>query len=322
MSERKLNDPQVQPPVPDEQRSHPSRREFLGLSLGAAVLLGCERLGGLGSQKEANLKAKSRGGAGDRMPVIFVGHGAPTNVVEDNQWSQGFAAMRPLMPRPKAILAISAHWFIDGTYLTANENPRTIHDFYGFPKALYEIQYRAPGKVDLAERVRNLLGEERSGLRTDWGLDHGTWTVLHWMYPDADIPVIQLSIDRRMDAKRHYELARSLADLRHEGVLIMGSGNVTHNLRDAVGRMRSGNIETPDWARRFDDTVKQASMQHDHATLVALGQTSDGRASHPTPDHWLPLLYALAATDGADAVRFPTEGFDLGSLSMRNILWG
>ncbi len=260
--------------------------------------------------------------AGGRMPVVFVGHGSPMNVIEDNRWSQGFAALRDQVSRPSAILAISAHWFVEGTYLTGDLRPRTIHDFSGFPRALYEIEYPAPGKRDLAERVRDLLGSERAELSSEWGFDHGTWSVLRWMFPEADIPVVQLSIDRRLDARRHLELARSLAELRHEGVLILGSGNVVHNLRDAFMRMQTRSNETPDWARRFDDTVKQAVTQHDTSTVLDLWPGSDGRLAHPSPDHWLPLIYALGATDDRDHVRFPTEGFDWGSISMRNIVWG
>lgn len=258
-----------------------------------------------------------------RMPVVFVGHGSPMNVIEDNQWSRGFAALAESIPRPSAILAISAHWFIPGTYLTGNAQPKTIHDFSGFPPALYEIEYRAPGKVDLAERVRHLLGEERAALSTEWGLDHGTWSVLRWMFPDADIPVVQLSIDRRLDVKQHFELARSLADLRHEGVLILGSGNVVHNLRDAFTHMRLGTAETPPWANRFDRQVADIVTQHDTDALVQLWPGGDdARMAHPSPDHWLPLIYTSAAVDSGDVVRFPTEGFDLGSISMRNVLWG
>lgn len=261
--------------------------------------------------------------AASRMPVLFVGHGSPMNIVEDNAWSRGFRALPELLPRPKAILAISAHWFVDGTFLTSNAQPKTIYDFSGFPPELYEVSYPAPGKLDLAKRVRTLLGEERAALASDWGLDHGTWSVLHWMFPEADIPVVQLSIDQRLDPRRHYELGRSLAELREEGVLVLGSGNVVHNLRDAFGRMRTGSRETPDWARRFDDAVKRGMTERDTEALLALWPDSDdGRSAHPSPDHWLPMLYVYGATDDRDRVRFPTEGFDMGSISMRNALFG
>lgn len=259
---------------------------------------------------------------GDRMPVVFAGHGSPMNAVEDNRWSRGFASLRDIVPRPAAILAVSAHWFVDGTWLTANHHPPTIHDFSGFPEALYGIDYPAPGEPDLARRVRQLIGEQRAELNSDWGLDHGTWSVLKWMYPDADVPVIQLSIDRRLGPRGHFEIARSLPILRDEGVLILGSGNIVHNLRDAFGRMRSGSVETPDWAQRYDTAVKEILEQRETEALLSLADSGDGRLAHPTPDHWLPLIYAYGATDERDSPRFPNEGFDLGSLSMRNVVFG
>lgn len=258
-----------------------------------------------------------------RMPVIFAGHGSPMNAVEDNRWSRGFASLRDLVPQPKAILVISAHWFVDGTSLMANAEPRTIHDFSGFPKVLYEVEYSAPGQPDLARHVRKLLGEERSRLDSDWGLDHGTWSVLRWMYPEADVPVIQLSIDRNTNVRGHFEIARCLAELRDEGVLILSSGNIVHNLRDAFARMRAGSSETPEWAQRFDEKVKDVLTQRDTRTLISmLSDTNDGRQAHPTPDHWLPLIYAYGATDSDDHVHFPGEGFDWGSISMRNAVFG
>jgi len=276
-------------------------------------------------REEAKVPEPSRQVQGDpgRMPVMFVGHGSPMNAIEDTRWSRGFAALRDLMQKPRAIVAVSAHWFVDGTYLTGNARPRTIHDFSGFPRALYEINYPAPGGVDLAKRVREAIGEERADLSLEWGLDHGTWSVLRWMFPDADIPVVQLSIDRRLDVARHYELGRSLAELRDEGVLILGSGNAVHNLRDALGRMRTGSDETPAWAERFDGMVADIVAQRDTAALLsAWPDTEDGRLAHPTPDHWLPLIYAYAAADERDRVHYPMEGFDLGSLSMRNVVFG
>lgn len=256
----------------------------------------------------------------ERMPVIFIGHGTPMNAVEDNQWSRGFATIAADIPQPKAILAVSAHWYVGGTMLTSNPKPRTIHDFYGFPQSLYDINYPAPGNVDLAKRVRTLLGDERSSLSDDWGLDHGTWSVLKWMFPDAKIPVIQLSVNQHLSPRAHYELGRSLEELRHEGVLIFASGNIVHNLRDAFTQLRSGRSFTPDWARQFDEDVAEAIRQHDGDAMVNLWpNTENGRMSHPTPDHWLPLLYAVGASNVNDEVSFPLEGFDLGSLSMRAV---
>lgn len=267
--------------------------------------------------------SKQEGNTTGRMPVLFVGHGSPMNVIEDNRWSQGFAALRDRVPKPAAIVAISAHWFVDGTYLTGSARPKTIHDFSGFPQALYEIDYPAPGNVDLARRVRGMLGEERAALSTDWGFDHGTWSVLRWMFPDAGVPVIQLSIDRRLEVARHHELGRSLAELREDGVLILGSGNAVHNLRDAFRHMQARSTDTPDWAQRFDAAVERMVTQHDTQSLLSLWpDTDDGRMAHPTPDHFLPLIYAQAATDDRDRVRFPMEGFDWGSISMRSIVFG
>lgn len=261
--------------------------------------------------------------AASRMPVIFVGHGSPMHALAENQWSRGFAELAKGMPRPKAILAISAHWFVDGTWLTDNARPRTIHDFGGFPKAMYEIQYPAPGRPSLARRVRDLLTAHESALRSDWGLDHGTWCVLRWMYPEADVPVIQLSIDRRLTPNHHYAIGRALAELRDDGVLIMGSGNIVHNLRDAFGRMRRGSEETPGWAAAFDRDTAKALEQHDAAALLSMWPDGvNGRMAHPSPDHWFPLIYAQAAADERDSVRFPVTGFDAGSLSMRTVVFG
>jgi 4,5-DOPA dioxygenase extradiol len=257
------------------------------------------------------------------MPALFVGHGSPMNVIEENAWSRGFRGLGGLVMKPRAILAISAHWYVGGTFLTGDVRPKTIHDFGGFPRALYEIEYPASGSVDLARRVRGLIGESRASLSDEWGLDHGTWSVLRSMYPAADVPVVQLSIDRRLDVSKHYELARSLAELRDEGVLIFGSGNVVHNLRDAFTRMRTATPSTPDWAARFDRAVAEAVAERDTQRLLALYPgTDDGRMAHPSPDHFLPLIYAYAVTDATDRVSFPIDGFDAGSISMRSVLFG
>lgn len=257
-----------------------------------------------------------------KMPVIFAGHGSPMNAIDDNRWSRGFAALAERMPRPRAILAISAHWYVDGTYVMANARPRTIHDFGGFPDALYEIQYPAAGHTDLAQRVCSILDWTQAEPSTDWGLDHGSWSVLRWMFPKADVPVIQLSIDRRRGAQYHYAIGRALAPLRDEGILILGSGNTVHNLRDAVERMRSAAPRTPDWACHYDAAASQSLEQHDAQALLSLWPNSaDAGLAHPTPDHWFPLLYAAGASDQHDAVSFPTTGFDWGSISMRNVVF-
>jgi len=261
-------------------------------------------------------------GTGDRMPVLFVGHGSPMNAIEDNVWSRAFRGLAGLLPRPRAILSVSAHWFVPGTYLTGNERPETIHDFGGFPPELYEVRYPAPGDVAFARRVVELLGERRASIRTDWGLDHGTWSVLRHLFPAADVPVVQLGIDERMDPAGHLALGRALAPLRDEGALVLGSGNITHNLQHALSRKARGDRSTPSWAIAFDAEVAQAAEQHDGNRLVRAVESEIARMSHPTLDHYLPLLYAAGAADARDAVRFPITGFDLASLSMRAVLFG
>ena len=264
-------------------------------------------------------RAESR----DRMPVLFVGHGSPMNAIEDNRWNRGFTALRDLLPRPAAILAISAHWYVKGSYVTANTQPPTLHDFGGFPQALHDIDYPAPGDLDLVESVRELLGKTHIQLSDGWGLDHGVWSVLRCMYPQADIPVVQLSIDRELDVRQHFSIGQSLAELRNKKILIMASGNVVHNLQDAFQQMQSGTAATPDWASRFDEAVKQAVLEHDIEMLLSLWPNSPyAQQAHPTPEHWLPLIYAIGAANKSDRVHFPTEGFDWGSLSMRSIIFG
>jgi 4,5-DOPA dioxygenase extradiol len=244
------------------------------------------------------------------------------NAIEDNSWSRAFRSLGALLPRPKAVLSISAHWFVNGTFLTAGAQPRTIHDFGGFPPELYRLQYPAPGDPELAARVARLLGEGRAALKTDWGLDHGTWSVLLHMLPAADCPVVQLSLDGRLPTSEHIAFGRALIELREQGVLIMGSGNITHNLRQAFSSLQRGELSTPAWALRFDGDVQRAVEQRDEEFLARALATGDGRMSHPTPDHYLPLLYAFGAAGDGEGVRFPITGFDLGSLSMRAMVFG
>ena len=254
-----------------------------------------------------------------RMPVLFVGHGSPMNAIEDNEWSRGFSALASLVPAPLAILAVSAHWESDGTFTTLDDPPATIHDFGGFPPELYAMRYPAPGDPALAARAATLTGGSAADGR---GLDHGTWSVLHRMFPAANVPAVQLSLDVRATSGEHLAMGHALAPLRDEGVLILGSGNLTHDLRDAFSRARRGDPSTPDWAARFDARVAQALAAHDADFLVRALETPDGRRAHPTAEHWLPILYAAGAADEGDAVRFPITGFDLGSLSMRAVLFG
>ena len=257
-----------------------------------------------------------------RMPVLFLGHGSPMNAIEDNAWSRAFRALGKTLPRPRAILSVSAHWFVPGTFLTGNAHPETIHDFGGFPDELYRMRYPAPGDPELAARTTTLIGKASSSISMDWGLDHGTWSVLVHLFPEADIPVVQLSIDHRMPPADHFAIGRKIAPLRDEGVLILGSGNITHNLRHAFMSLNRGDLSTPDWATRFDAAVAHAAGRHDTDFFMRALQSDDGRMCHPTPDHYLPLVYTIGAADAADAVGFPVTGFSLASLSMRAVRFG
>ena len=253
-----------------------------------------------------------------RMPTIFFGHGNPMNAIEENAFSRTWASLGKELPRPKAILCVSAHWYLPATLVTANDKPRTIHDFGGFPRPLYEVQYPAPGSVDLCRRLQELTGFE---LDHEWGLDHGTWSVLVHLFPQADIPVVQLSIDETQPAAFHYEIGTKLAPLRDEGILVIGSGNLVHNLHAyAWGRHP---VEPYDWAVRFEKSARDWILAGDHEPLIDyehLGR--DATLSAPTPDHYLPLLYILGARLEGDAVRFPVEGMDGGSVSMLAVQFG
>ena len=249
------------------------------------------------------------------LPAIFFGHGNPMNALLKNEYTDAWKRIGQTMVRPKAILSISAHWFVPETGVTIATAPRTIHDFGGFPRELYQVEYPAPGDPQLARRVQKLLAPVPVQLSQDWGLDHGTWSVLRHLYPDADIPVVQLSIDESQPALFHYELGRKLAPLREEGVLIAGSGNLVHNLHAyAWGR----HLPDPyDWAVRFEKEARELMLAGDHMRLVqyeALGR--DALLSIPTPDHYLPLLYVIGARQQGEPVIFPVEGMDGGSISM------
>lgn len=249
------------------------------------------------------------------MPALFVGHGNPMNSLRQNVWTEGWKALGASIPRPKAILAISAHWYVPATMLTAMSQPRTIYDFGGFPRELYEVEYPAPGDPALAERVCELLAPVSAKPDESWGLDHGTWSVLCHMFPNADIPVVQLSIDRTRPPEFHYETGRLLAPLRDEGVLILGSGNLVHNLR--TYNWDNPRVGAFDWGARFEEQAREFMQTGQDRLLIdypALG--SDAMQSIPTPDHYLPLLYVLGARRPEDAVHFPVEGFDGGSMSM------
>jgi 4,5-DOPA dioxygenase extradiol len=249
------------------------------------------------------------------MPAIFVGHGNPMNIVRRNRWTEGWAALGAALPRPKAILVVSAHWYLPATMITAMPHPRTIHDFGGFPKELYEMQYPAPGDPELAKKVREMLAPIPAELDDTWGLDHGAWSVLYHTFPKANIPVVQLSIDRTKPPSFHYEIGKLLAPLRDESILLLGSGNVVHNLQ-AYDWDRP-DIEAYDWASKFEAKIRdllQTEKDEQIINYTRLG--SEARLSIPTPDHYLPLLYVLGARRKGEGVTFPIEGLDGGSMSM------
>ncbi|HEV2395542.1 MAG TPA: 4,5-DOPA dioxygenase extradiol [Candidatus Sulfotelmatobacter sp.] len=252
------------------------------------------------------------------MPVLFVGHGSPMNAIEHNKFTETLTGLGARFPRPKAVCVISAHWTTDGTRVLTSDHPETIHDFYGFPPALYEVQYPAPGAPEEAERVASDPEIKRD---QEWGLDHGSWSVLRHMYPEADVPAFQLSLDERRDMKSHLALGREIASLRERGVLIVGSGNIVHNLRKIDWNDPHGAY---DWAVEFDAKVKSAVDAHDTVALANPHKWGEKllATAHPTVEHYLPLLYCMGATDENDAVSYPYEGFDFGSISMRAVLFG
>lgn len=255
-----------------------------------------------------------------RMPAIFFGHGSPMNTLAQNQYTESWRWLGESVPKPKAILAVSAHWYTRGTAVTAMESPPTIHDFGGFPRALFEVQYPAPGDPNLAARVRELLAPIEVRLDRSWGLDHGSWSVLVHAFPDATIPVVQLSIDATQDAEFHYQLGRRLAPLRDEGILVVGSGNVVHNLR----LMKRGEGVPPfDWAVRFNDQVREYLGSRNHEALVEFHRLGeDARLSAPTPEHYLPLLYVCALQGEGEAMSFAVDGIEYGSIGMLTAVAG
>jgi len=257
----------------------------------------------------------------DRMPALFLGHGNPMHALARNAYTEAWSALGRSIPRPRAVLCVSAHWYAHGTAVAVSPAPRTIHDFGGFPPELYRVQYPAPGDPDLARRAAALLAPLDVALDPDYGLDHGAWCLLRHLYPDASVPVVQLSLDRTQPAPVHYDLGRRLASLRDENVLLLGSGNLVHNLRAYAW----GNPAAPpyDWAERFERDVRARILARDHEPLIdysSLGR--DAALSIPTPDHYLPLLYVLGASRPDDAVAFPVEGCEGGSISMLAVRFG
>ncbi|AMK77660.1 MULTISPECIES: 4,5-DOPA dioxygenase extradiol [Methylomonas] len=250
-----------------------------------------------------------------RMPALFIGHGSPLNAIEDNEFSRAWAALGQTLPRPKAVLCISAHWQTEGARITAMPQPRTIHDFYGFPKALFDFVYPAPGSPVLAMRIHELMPS--IVLDQDWGLDHGSWSILCHMFPEADVPVMQLSLDLNKSPEQHYQLGKALGWLRDEGVLIVGSGNIVHNLQAAIWRDTAH-----DWAVAFAERIKQLLIDGDHRALVRYRELGDAALAIPTDEHFLPLLYILGLRDEGESLGFFTDKTTLGAISMLSVQVG
>jgi 4,5-DOPA dioxygenase extradiol len=252
-----------------------------------------------------------------RMPVLFVGHGSPMNAIEDNEYSRAWSALGTTLEKPKAILSVSAHWFTRGTKVNDSPTPTMIYDMYGFPEELYRLKYPAPGSPELAHRTRALIGDSVS-IDNNWGIDHGTWSVLHHVFPKADIPIVQLSINAMLTPEEHYAIGQKLIPLRDEGVLIFGSGNVVHNLARVDWRMNSGQP----WALEFDRYIQKAVLDKDHDAVIHFerqGQAAE--LSVPSMDHFAPLLYILGASDADDAISSINTECTLGSMCMASYLF-
>jgi 4,5-DOPA dioxygenase extradiol len=266
----------------------------------------------------------------EKYPVLFVGHGSPMNAIKDNEFTERWKAMAKEITRPKAVLCISAHWLTQGTKVTAMDAPKTIHDFGGFPKELFAVEYSAPGNATLAKETKEMIKSTTTTLDHDWGLDHGTWSVVKQMYPDADIPVLQLSIDYSRDAQYHYNLGKELAALRKKGVLIIGSGNMVHNLgmlgfpKDVKPQDRDFNAEYGyDWALEMKDIFRKKIEDKDHKSLIDYKNLSKSAIlAIPTPDHYYPLMYALALQDEKETVSFFNDKAVAGAITMTSLKIG
>jgi 4,5-DOPA dioxygenase extradiol len=253
----------------------------------------------------------------DQMPVLFIGHGSPMNAIEENEFVNTWRNLGKTLPRPNAIVVISAHWETRGTQVTAMEKPRTIHDFGGFPKALFEVQYPAPGSPELAREVKSIVKSTDILLDEKWGLDHGAWSIVNRLYPNADIPVIQISLDYYQTPRYHYDLGKELASLRKKGVLIIGSGNMVHNLRMVAWDKLNADAYGYDWALEANEKMKQFILTGDHQSMINF--RSQGRAfdlAIPSPEHFIPSLYALALKEDNEKIDFFNDKAVAGSLTM------
>lgn len=252
-----------------------------------------------------------------KMPVLFLGHGSPMNAILENDFTQTLNEMGEKLPKPKAILMVSAHWETEGTWVTGMEKPQTIHDFYGFPEALYNVQYPALGSPKLAQEVSDKIMEPHIEVDFNkWGLDHGTWSVLRHIFPKADVPIFQMSLDMTKPMEFHYEMGKKISFLRNEGVMIMGSGNIVHNLRTISW---DHDAKAQDWAIEFDEWIKEKLFKRDFKSLTfEVLKTNIGKLSIPTVEHYLPLLYILGASESSDKLAFEYEGIQNSSISMRS----
>ncbi|RKD14376.1 4,5-DOPA dioxygenase extradiol [Pelobium manganitolerans] len=257
------------------------------------------------------------------MPVLFIGHGSPMNGIEDTEFSRRWTQMAKEIPTPKAVLVVSAHWFTKGTHITAMDFPKTIHDFGGFPQALFDVQYNAPGNPVLAKETADLLHSAHVELDHDWGLDHGTWTVVRHMYPEANIPVLQLSIDYTKGPQFHYDLAKELLALRKKGVLIIGSGNMVHNLRMVAWDKLNDTDYAYDWAMQMNSKFKELIAEGNHKALINYpGLGKEAMLAIPTPEHYLPLMYNIGLQTNKDEVSFFNDKAVGGSLTMTSVRFG
>ena len=254
----------------------------------------------------------------DRLPVIFFGHGSPMNAIELNEYSQSWKSIGENLRKPKAVLCVSAHWVTHGLAVTSMSDPRTIHDFIGFPKELFDFQYPAPGSLDLAQRTADLLSPNKVTFNDQWGLDHGSWSILHWLFPDADVPVVQLSIDHTLSMEEHYQLGESLRILRDEDILVIGSGNLVHNLN-----MASWDVKAYDWAIQYDEKVKYLILAGDHDAVIHYEKQGPNAAfAVNSKEHYIPLMYVLGASCPDEKVQFFNEEVMAGSISMRGVYFG
>ncbi|WP_034262381.1 4,5-DOPA-extradiol-dioxygenase [Altibacter lentus] len=271
--------------------------------------------------KDLNKMTSSMNSTG-KMPVLFLGHGSPMNAIEENEFVASFRQLGKELIRPNAILCISAHWETNGTYVTAMQNPRTIHDFGGFPQALFDVQYPAPGSPELAKETKHIINSTHVGFDDKWGLDHGAWSVIKHLYPNADIPVIQMSIDYTKPSKYHYELAKEINSLRHKGVLIIGSGNMVHNLRK-VEWNRLNEEFGYSWTIEANEKMKRFILNGDHQSLI--DYKSQGKAfdlAIPTPEHYMPLLYTLALKEENETIELFNDKPVGGALTMTSVKIG